>query len=133
MDNIFLSHSYILVFLPKTLFSITLKLICITLSLVTLSGNHFSLCCKRNVILPSVTHGLSARDYKVSIHSDTKRLMMILSPSTGQELSPVVSPKYLQHMYVLLAFLHTKNCRILLHMSVIHAMKAISPRALSIN
>ena len=53
MDNIFLS--YILLFLPKSLFSITLILICITLSLVTLLGNHFSfhfiaLCCKRNVI-----------------------------------------------------------------------------------
>ena len=44
MDNIFLSHSYILVFLPKSLFSITLILICITLSLVTLLGNHFSKC-----------------------------------------------------------------------------------------
>ena len=32
MDNIFLSHSYILVFPPKSLFSITLILICITLS-----------------------------------------------------------------------------------------------------
>ena len=42
MDNIFLSHSYILVFPPKSLFSITLILICITLSLVTLLGNHFS-------------------------------------------------------------------------------------------
>ena len=30
MDNIFLSHFYILVFLPKSLFSITLTLICIT-------------------------------------------------------------------------------------------------------
>ena len=55
MDNIFLSHSYILVFPPKSLFSITLILICITLSLVTLLGNPFSshfiaLCCKRNVI-----------------------------------------------------------------------------------
>ena len=55
MDNIFLSHSYILVFLPKSLFSITLILICITLSLVTLLGNHFSfhfiaLCYKRNVM-----------------------------------------------------------------------------------
>ena len=58
MDNIFLSHSYILVFRPKSLFSITLILICITLSLVTLLGNHFSfhfiaLRCKRNVILPA--------------------------------------------------------------------------------
>ena len=55
MDIIFLSHSYILVFPPKSLFSITLILICITLSLVTLLGNPFSshfiaLCCKRNVI-----------------------------------------------------------------------------------
>ena len=55
MDNIFLSHSYILVFPPKSLFSITLTLICITLCLVTLLGNHFSfhfiaLLCKRNVI-----------------------------------------------------------------------------------
>ena len=32
MDNIFLSHSYILVFPPKSLFSITLILICITVS-----------------------------------------------------------------------------------------------------
>ena len=53
MDNIFLSHSYILVFPPKSLFSITLILICITLSLVTLLGNNFSfyfiaLRCKRN-------------------------------------------------------------------------------------
>ena len=36
MDNIFLSHSYILVSPPKSLFSIKLILICITLSLVTL-------------------------------------------------------------------------------------------------
>ena len=55
MDNIFLSHSYTLVFSPKSLFSITLILICITLSLVTLLGNHFSfhfiaLRYKRNVI-----------------------------------------------------------------------------------
>ena len=55
MDNIFLSHSYILVFPPKSLFSITLILICITLSLVTLLGNHFSfhfiaLRYKRNVM-----------------------------------------------------------------------------------
>ena len=35
MDNIFLSHSYILVFPPKSLFSVTLTLICITLSFVT--------------------------------------------------------------------------------------------------
>ena len=42
MNNMFLSHSYILVFPPKSLFSITLILICITLSLVTLLGNHFS-------------------------------------------------------------------------------------------
>ena len=54
--DIFLPHSYILVFLPKSLFSITLILICITLSLVTLLGNHFSfhfiaLHCNRNVIL----------------------------------------------------------------------------------
>ena len=42
MANIFLSHSYILVFLPKSLFSITLILICITLSLVPLLGNNFS-------------------------------------------------------------------------------------------
>ena len=42
MDNIFLSHFYILIFPPQCLFSITLILICITLSLVTLSGNHFS-------------------------------------------------------------------------------------------
>ena len=58
MDNIFLSHSYILTFPPKSLFSITLILICITLSLITLLGNHFSfhfiaLHCKRNVISPS--------------------------------------------------------------------------------
>ena len=56
MDNIFLSHSYILVFPPKSLFSITLTLICITLSFVTLLGNNFSfhfiaLSYKRNVIL----------------------------------------------------------------------------------
>ena len=38
MDNIFLSHSYILIFLPKSLFSITLILIYITLCLVTLLG-----------------------------------------------------------------------------------------------
>ena len=57
MSNIFLSHSYILVFPPKSLFSITLTLIFITLSLVTLLiGNHFSfwhfiaLHYKRNVI-----------------------------------------------------------------------------------
>ena len=55
MDNIFLSHSYILIFPPKSLFSITLTLICITLSLITLLGNHFSfhfiaLRYKRNVI-----------------------------------------------------------------------------------
>ena len=55
MDNIFLSHSYILIFPPKYLFSITLILICITLSLFTLLGNHFSFHfiawrCKRNVI-----------------------------------------------------------------------------------
>ena len=56
MDNIiFLSHSYLLVFLPKYLFSIILILICITLTLITLLGNHFSfhfitLRCKRNVI-----------------------------------------------------------------------------------
>ena len=42
LRNIFLSHSYILVFPPKSLFSITLILICITLSLITLLGNHFS-------------------------------------------------------------------------------------------
>ena len=58
MANIFLSHSYILVFPPKSLFSITLILICITLSLVTLLGNHFSfhfisLRYKRNVIFIS--------------------------------------------------------------------------------
>ena len=54
MDNIFLSHSYIPIFLPKSLFSITLILICITLSSVTLLGNHFSfhfiaLCYKRKL------------------------------------------------------------------------------------
>ena len=32
MDNIFLSHSYIFIFPPKSLFSITLILICITVS-----------------------------------------------------------------------------------------------------
>ena len=58
MGNIFLSHSYILVFLPKSLFSITLILICITLSLITLLGNHFSfhfiaLHYKRNVMSDS--------------------------------------------------------------------------------
>ena len=42
MDNILLSHSYIFMFPPKSLFSKTLILICITLSLVTLLGNHFS-------------------------------------------------------------------------------------------
>ena len=42
MHNTFLSHSYILVFAPKSVFSITLILISITLSLVTLLGNHFS-------------------------------------------------------------------------------------------
>ena len=54
MDNIFFSHSYIFVFSPKYLFSITLILICTTPSLITLLGNHFSshfiaLLCKRNV------------------------------------------------------------------------------------
>ena len=53
--NIFLSHFYILVFPPKSLFSLTLILICIPLSLVTLLGNDFSfhfitLRYKRNVI-----------------------------------------------------------------------------------
>ena len=55
MANIFLSHSYILVFPPKSVFSITLTLICITLSFVTLLRNYFSfhfiaLRYKRNVI-----------------------------------------------------------------------------------
>ena len=55
MDNMFLSHSYMLIFLPKSLFSIPLILICITLSFVSSLGNHFSfhfiaLRYKRNVM-----------------------------------------------------------------------------------
>ena len=43
MGDLFLSHSYkILVFLPKSLFSIIVILICLTLSLITLVGNNFS-------------------------------------------------------------------------------------------
>ena len=53
---IYSCHILTLIFPPKSLFSITLILICITLSLVTLLGNHFSFHfialwhCKRNVI-----------------------------------------------------------------------------------
>ena len=51
---IYSCHILTLIFPPKSLFSITLILICITLSLVTLLGNHFSfhfiaLHCKINV------------------------------------------------------------------------------------
>ena len=73
MDNIFLSHSYILVFPPKSLFSITLILIYITLSLITLLRNHFffhfiALYYKRNVILLAFFNIYLDRETRVNIH-----------------------------------------------------------------
>ena len=74
-DNIFLSHSYILLFPPKSPFSMTLILICITLSLITLLRNHFSfpfitLHCTRNVFFK--------REFELFIACDTAYLSLVM-------------------------------------------------------
>ena len=88
MDNIFLSHSYILIFPPKSLFSITLILICITLSLVTLLGNNFSfhfiaLRYKRNVI--SLIRSLSYTIHVNKVVSPPLQFLYSIDSSFGRE------------------------------------------------
>ena len=84
MGNIFLSHSYILVFLPKSLFSITLILICIILSHhIVRKSFLFPLHC---IALQEKYHFLHALRFLISVMCEIKKLKIC-----GCLFAPVLS------------------------------------------